>query len=238
MLKQLLMVLLLCGGTLVAHAQRAKPTIEADVALGLGKDIVTGALSGTRWHALGTKGKLQLGYGIRLTGAFGGAQEYITAPAELSRQNDGFLVTLFSDVKNENLDTLLVPGATVFALNLAGHLRYRITERWAVGFNIDVVGVSFGSVDPSRFVSSLRGSSASTEQASPTAFNLLLIGDNDRGSLNSELYVAYQLNAHWGLRAGISHLFVEATTKRPLTFDNDRFRRVSDLGFFAVSYKF
>ncbi len=221
-----------------AQAQSGKTYWEADATLGFGKKIVTGALGGTRWHRLGSSGRLQLGYGLRLTGAFGGAQDFITAPAELSRENDGFLVTLFSPLNEPNLDTLRVPSSSVLMLNAAVHLRYQFSDRWSAGFNIDLIGVSFGSLDPGAFVAQSQGRATSTEASKPSAFNLLLIGDNDRGSLNSELYVQYMLNDSWGLRAGISHLFVEATTDRTLTFGNDRFRRVSDLGFISVSYRF
>lgn len=221
-----------------AQAQSEKTYWEADATLGLGKKIVTGALGGTRWHRLGSSGRLQLGYGLRLTGAFGGAQDFITAPAELSRENDGFLVTLFSPFNEPNLDTLRVPNSSVLMLNAAVHLRYQFSERWSAGFNIDLIGVSFGSVDAGSFVAQSQGRATTVEASKPSSLNLLLIGDNDRGSLNSELYVQYMLNDTWGLRAGISHLFVETTTSRTLTFGNDRFRRISDLGFLSVSYRF
>ena len=235
-------VLLATGAMNGLMAQSSTPTPktywEADAAVGIGKSLVTTALGGTRWHRLGRSGRLQLGYGLRLTGAFGGAQDFITAPAELSRESDAFLLTLFSPFNEANLDTLQVPNSTVLMLNATGHVRYQLSTRWAVGFNIDVVGVSFGSVDAGNFVAQSQGRPTSVESAKPSGFNLLLIGDNDRGSLNSELYVHYQLSERWGLRAGISHLFVEATTNRTLSLGNDRFRRVSDLGFVSATYRF
>jgi hypothetical protein len=67
--------------------------------------------------------------------------------------------------------------------------------------------------------------------------NALLISDNDRGSLNSELYGRYWLTDKIGLRAGASFQFTEYTTNRKLTFENDRFRNKILMPFAGISVK-
>ena len=66
--------------------------------------------------------------------------------------------------------------------------------------------------------------------AHPTPFNVLLISDNDRGTLNSELYANYFLNEKWGLKLAGQFLFTEYTTQYEIQQypeANDRFRNKS-----------
>jgi hypothetical protein len=63
------------------------------------------------------------------------------------------------------------------------------------------------------------------------------VSDNDLGSLNSELYARYWVNDKIGFRAGLSFQFVEYTTDKVLTFENDRFRTKNLLPMLAISYK-
>lgn len=230
--------LALAASDVFAQAVTPKSTIELDIALGLGKEVFTGALGAMRWHRLGATGKLQLGYGHRLTGAVGGVQDFVTAPASLTRANSGFVVALFSEQRTANLDTLTVPGSTIAMLNAAVGIRYQFTKKLSAGFNIDVLGVSFGSVDIGHFTARSQNLPISSEASTPTSFNLLLIGDNDRGSLSSVIYVQYQFNETWGVRAGLSHLFTETTASRKLALDNDRFRNITDLGVVGITYSF
>ncbi|MFX9101094.1 hypothetical protein ABTN51_19460, partial [Acinetobacter baumannii] len=86
---------------------------------------------------------------------------------------------------------------------------YQFSSIWSAGFNIDLIGFSFGTQKTGIY--SHYGSS-SLVQAKPTAFNLLLISDNDLGSLNSELFVRYKVDKKWSVRAGTSFLFNEYKT--------------------------
>ena len=68
------------------------------------------------------------------------------------------------------------------------------------------------------------------ENAKPSAFNILLISDNDRGSLNSELYGKYYWNEKWGVKLAAQFLFTEYTADTEIQQfpePNDRFRNKS-----------
>jgi hypothetical protein len=68
------------------------------------------------------------------------------------------------------------------------------------------------------------------EDGKPTAFNVLLISDNDHGTLNSELYAKYYFNEDWGIKIGAQFLFTEYTTDtevQQFPEPNDRFRNKS-----------
>ena len=94
---------------------------------------------------------------------------------------------------------------SVSALNIVLLAEADILSHFLLGFNIDVVGGSFGKN------SALIGF---TEKAEPTKSNLLLGGKNDRGSLNSELYIGYKYNdQRWNV--GWSHQVIEYSSTAP-----------------------
>lgn len=195
-----------------------------DIALGAGSGQFSGALSWVHFHGIGKKEKFKIGYGIRFTSYFGSNQNYITAPAELTG-------------KPESIDTLFMANAQSNALNLSINLQYSFSPKFDVGFNIDAVGLSFGGKQTGKFISSIRPTTVSeTQTASITSFNVLLVGDNDIGTLNSELYVRYWLSEKIGIKAGVGFLFTEYTTDNKLTYDNDRFRNKSMMGMIGITY--
>jgi hypothetical protein len=220
----------------------ARPRIDQTVDLSVATtgDFTTAALSANRLHGLGQSRRFRVGYGLRLTSAFGRNTDYRTAPATLTSGNQS-IVALFSEDIEANIDTLRFAKSQINSLNASINLEYTVTRRFDVGINIDAIGVSFGSRESGTFLANapVRSSLNGTSQAAkPTAFNLLLISDSDLGSLNSEGYVRYRATPRLSLRAGLSFQFNEYTTDRKLTFENDRFRSKKSLPFFAVSYRF
>src|SRR5262249_8457817 len=75
-------------------------------------------------------------------------------------------------------------------------------------------------------------------QASPPSFNLLTLGRGDKGTLDSEFYVAWWFDDRVAIRAGASHVVTELVTDEPLDDGNDRFRRGTTLFFVGASYRF
>lgn len=216
---------------LVAQNQR-----YLDVALAAGTGF-SPAVSYNQLWAVGKNGKFKLGTGLRITAFYGSNNDYITAPARLTSGQTGPKV-LFSETILSNLDTLNLAQSAVYYINIPIHLQYSFSNRFEIGFNIDAIGISLGSKQTGTFYAKESVSLNKTSQiASPTGLNLLLVSDNDWGNLNSELYARYWLNDKIGLRAGFSFQFSEYTTSKTLTFDNDRFRSKQLLPMLAISYK-
>ncbi len=218
----------------------ARITQTADFALSSTGDFTSLALSVNRLHGLGKSHRFKIGYGLRLTSAFGGKTDYATAPALITSGSQS-IAALFTQTIEANIDTLRFNNAQVNSLNLSINLEYAITKRWSVGANIDAIGFSFGSQQSGTFIANapFKSSLSNTvQQGSPTKFNLLLISDSDLGSLNSEYFVRYRLRPNISLRAGVTFLFTEYTTTRKLTLENDRFRSKNYLPLVAVSYHF
>lgn len=196
------------------------------------------ALSYNYNWGLGKRGKFKIGTGIRFTYFASGKRDLITAPATLTSGERGPQVLFVENILS-NFDTLKVSKTRAGYLNIPIHLQYSFNKKFEVGFNIDAIGLSFGSKQNGTFYASdSKSLNKSTQSAKPTAFNLLLVSDNDLGSLNSELYARYWLNDKIGLRAGLSFQFIEYKTDKKLTFENDRFRTKALLPMIAISYKF
>jgi hypothetical protein len=68
-----------------------------------------------------------------------------------------------------------------------------------------------------------------------------LVGDNDKGSLNSHLFVRYKLSDRLGVKLAYQYLFNELTTTtkvQTVPSANDRFRAKSGMIYVGVNYSF
>lgn len=112
---------------------------------------------------------------------------------------------------------------SVSALNLFILTEADILSDLILGFNIDAFGASFGDdVD-------LIGSSV---KAKPVSTNILLGGKPDRGSLNSEFYIAYKY-FNFRLAAGLSH---QVTEYEATDVSAGKLQRFFDTGFLRIDY--
>jgi len=189
-------------------------------------------------HGLGKAKKFSVGYGVRFTSNYGKKVDFITAPAKLTSGSTG-LGVIFTENKLENFDTLSLAKYAVNTLNLSIHLNYKFHPKWDVEFNIDALGFSFGKQQTADYLSSKRLSSPNQDtkqKVKPTSFNLLLVSDNDLGSLNSEILLHYWFKPKWTLKLGASFVFAEYTSENKLFLDNNRFRNKALMGMFGITY--
>ena len=146
-----------------------------------------------------------------------------------------FLITI--SINNFiNIDSIKYASTQVNSFNLSINIQYTTKEKIDIGFNIDAIGFSFGKKETGEYIAYQSTSNNTIQSAKPTPFNLLLVSDNDLGSLNSELFIRYWLSPKWGLRAGASFLFTEYTTDNKLRLENDRWRNKALLGMIGVTY--
>ncbi len=214
--------------TAVASAQKIdnpKTQQLADLSFGFGNkqgSVVAGYFY--NWN-LGKSKKFFIGTGARFNTFYGTAVNFTSAPASLA-----------GDKLKE--DTLLAPKPSAYSMNILINLGYNITPKLQAGFNIDLIGASFGPEGSPVFISN--GVSTATK-AKPAGFNVLLVGNNDRGSLNSEFYARYKLTEKFGVKFAYQYFFNElvTTTKVQTTPEaNDRFRNKSRLINIGFSYHF
>ncbi len=197
----------------------------AELGGGIGSSVGSINVALHKNWTLGKKNKFVIGTGVRFTSFFGTNVNFTTAPADLTG-ND------------KNIDTLFAASPSLSSINALINLGYRLNDKLEVGFNIDVIGFSFGTKGTPAFISN--GKKTATT-ANPTSPNILLVGDNDQGSLNSHLYVKYEISRDIGIKLAYQFLFNELTTETKIqTFPsaNDRFRQKSAMVFAGISYSF
>jgi hypothetical protein len=237
--------LMLLSGYLL-NAQKKPVNQFADVAVTVGQS--QGSVAGAyvyNWQ-LGKQKKWEIGVGARITSYFGTKKDFITAgPAKLTRTSTTPFLIFFAGQKIENFDTLQVQRPLVFSTNITANIGYHISSKLYAGFNIDIIGFSIGRKESGIFT----GTNQNGQQGSftdnavkPTAFNILLTGDHDRGTLNSEFFLKYNLTDKIAIRGIYQFLFVEYTTsavqqKAPDGTIVARFRNKANNFGLGFSYK-
>ncbi len=182
-----------------------------DVALTAGSSQGAAAFSYVHNWKIGKKQKWEIGIGGRLTSYFGTKREYITAgPARLTRSQSIPFLIFFADQRPENWDTLNVQRPFTTAFNATVNIGYHFNKKWSAGFNIDLIGVTLGRTTNGILTSN--GTTRNDSEVKPTAFNILLTGDHDRGSLNSEFFIGYHFSDKWSLRGVFQYYFSEYKT--------------------------
>lgn len=238
--KIILVVFATCLANRGLHAQTVRQISRfLDLTGTYGKDQGTASFSFVNNWKTGKKQKFELGVGARWTTYFGTKKDFVTAgPASLTRTNTIPFVIVFAGQKEENMDTLVVQRPLVNALNLSFNMGYQFTPRFYGGVNIDVIGFSFGRTSSAVLTSN--GESMTEPEAKPTGFNILLTGDHDRGTLNSEFFLRYAIGKKWSIKALYQFVFVEYTTQNlkqvaPDGTEVDRFRnKANNLGLGVV----
>jgi len=226
-MKRIILVAVMFATVFSLSAQEADSKnsyMMSDLSLGANTDIFVGALSFQRLHTV-VNDKLHLGYGLRLNYHQASDQNYITAPFEFTAE--------------EKIDTLRMSTINTLSLSANIHLAFSVTPKLLVGFNIDAIGLSFGAEQDAniRYLYSDPSAADVLTKAKPTSANVLLVGDNDIGTLNSEFYVRYKVGGNLYLRPGFSFFFSEYTTTIAGSDDNNRFRNKIGYPFLAVSYR-
>ncbi|MDP3394253.1 hypothetical protein [Sediminibacterium sp.] len=218
--------ILLVATTFTLHAQQKARTEQlVDFTLGFGSGQSTVSFGYFKNWNLGKKQSFYIGTGVRLSNAFGKNQVFTSAPASLA-------------ANSANKDSLFSSSASTYALNAILNLGYHISPKLDVGFNIDLIGFSFG---PSRIKLFSGNGTSTTTTAEPTRMNVLLVGNNDRGTLNSEFYLRYKVSTKWGIKLAYQHFFTELTTinkVQTVPVQNDRFRNITNLFGIGVAYHF
>lgn len=232
----LLIVVLFVSTGLLAQQKRTASLLDLGAGIGNNQQLISA--SWIHYWGIGKKRNLKLGIGTRFTSSLATDKFYETADARLTSGKTGPGV-LFAENIPANIDSFFVGKPQINALNISFNSEYQFSSKWSAGLNIDLIGFSFGTQKTGIY--SHNGAN-SLVQAKPTVFNLLLISDNDLGSLNSELFIRYKLNKKWSIRAGTSFLFNEYKTNTKVQvqngIENDRFRHKSLYGLIAFSYHF
>ena len=174
---------------------------------------------------LGKRKRIVIGTGLRFVTFFGSNITFTSAPADLASNT-------------QNVDSIIAPAPFIYSVNAMINLGFQVNRHLMVGFNIDAIGASFGPNGSPDFVSN--GVTTSVN-VNPTPVNILLVGDNDRGSLVSQFYGRYQFTDHFCTQLAFQFLFSELTSEtkvQTVPKGNDRFRAKSQQIYLGLNYLF
>ena len=125
-----------------------------------------------------------------------------------------------SDNKEEFLEDIDIQSHNIF-----GQIHYSY-QNFQLGFNIDLIGITNSSS------AKIEGSS---EKIDNETSNIFLWAKNDKGTLNSQFFLAYKLEQLY-LRGGLSHTLI--THKDTGLSDGQDRQKFFDLAFISIGYLF
>ncbi len=133
-------------------------------------------------------------------------------------------------------DSILAPKPSMYSLNTFVNFGYQVHKRVQIGFDLDAFGVSFG---PNGSPTYIADGANKTVKVKPTPVNALLVGANDRGTLDGGLYLRAIVNKRIGASVRYHTLFTEIKTdevQQTVPEINTRFRHGSNLIGLSISY--
>ncbi|WP_461137753.1 hypothetical protein [Spirosoma pomorum] len=187
-----------------------------------------------------------LGWTARLGAFYGDNIDFYTAPPRLTREKSG-LGALWSPLVDQNIDRVRFDYMTATSLNFG--IRGRIKLSWIeLGASADLLGLTLGksrtgiyqsaagrfSKDPTITIP-FSGTNA-LQNGSPATGNLRLLGDNDQGSLSTEVFARFYINQRVAIKAGYQWQTTEMRmANRDVIADNNRFRNRTGMPYLAVT---
>jgi len=210
-----------------------------DVGVGSKKGYLNPSLTYYELTSLGRKESLLIGWTARLSALYGSDLDYYTAPSRLTRV--------------QHIDTVRFNQVSQTSLNFGIRAELNL-GRVQIGASVDLLGFTmFGRARTGRVYSStglfsvkdsldqtilkrFEGADA-YQQASPTRFNVKLLGDHERGMSTTEVYARAYLIPNVGLRLGYQWLTTEMALANPdQVANNNRFRNRAGLPYVALTF--
>jgi hypothetical protein len=232
--------------TLAQSPVSARLSSGYDIGMAYSKDHYNPSLVYYQLINIGERKIFSLGWTARLGAFYGDNLNYYTAPARLTRGKTGFNA-LSAPLLVQNIDTVRYDYVTMTSLNLG--IRAQVTVGiLQIGASADLVGVTFGKSRTGRYQSSTgqfmgtdslpayyQGANA-LQKSRPSILNIRSLGDNNRGTLSTELYARVKVNQRLSIKAGYQWLITETTVRnRDIVADNNRFRNRANMAYLAVT---
>lgn len=201
---------------------------------------------------VGERKLISFGWHTRLGAFYGDNINYYTAPARLTRGKSG-LGALGAPLLVDNIDTVRFDYMTMTSLNVGVRAQVNLGQV-ELGVSADLLGLTIGRSRTGRYKSttgqyvlqSVSGGDSLRipfqgnnvfQQASPSIFNVRLLGDNDRGTLATEVYARIHVMQRLAVKVGYQWLTTETTVKnRDVVADNNRFRNRAGMVYLALTF--
>ncbi len=222
-----------------------------DVGMAYSKSHYNPSLAYYQLMNIGERKTFSLGWTARLAAFYGDNLNYYTAPARLTHGKSGF-GALTGPLLVDNIDTVRYDYVSMTSLNIGVRAQVNL-GRLELGLSADLLGLSFGKSRTGRYqsstgqfsVQSSTGTDSTTvyyqgantfQKSRPSLLNLRLLGDNDRGTLATEVYARIKIGQRIGLKVSYQWLTTETTVaNRDVISDNNRFRNRTNMAYIALT---
>lgn len=244
------LLILLSSYTFAQSPVSARLNAGFDLGMAYSKNNYNPSLAYYQLINLGERKLLSLGWTVRLGAFYGDNINYYTAPARLTRGKSGFS-GLSGPIIRENIDTIRYDYVTMTSLNAGVRAQINL-GRLELGASADLLGLTLGRRRTGRYRSStgsfvlktaantdstlfFQGSNA-FQGTYPSRLNVRLLGDNDRGTLSTEVYARVRISQRFGVKVGYQWLTTETTAdNRDVVADNNRFRNRAGMPYLALT---
>ena len=221
-----------------------------DVGLGVKSQQVAPSIAYYQLLNVGKKRLFSFGYTFRFGTFYGQNLDYTTAPARLTRGKSG-LGSLGTSLVPANIDTVSFTNVSMTNLNVGLRAQVQLGPV-QLGVSADILGLGFGRRRTGRYQSStgmfkngtdslaievpFKGENVN-QSASPTNANVRLLGDNNIGTLSSEVYARIMVAQRVGIKVGYQWLTTEmSVSNRDVVANNNRCRNRTDFPYVAVTF--
>lgn len=253
-MKQIICILLFSAFPLFTFAQSpvaARLSSGYDLGMAYSKSKYNPSITYYQLINIGEKKRFSLGWTARLGAFYGDNINYYTAPARLTRGKTGFNA-LSGPVLVNNIDTVRYDYITNTSLNVGIRAQVNL-GRVEFGVSADLLGIAFGKSRMGRYqssngqyrIKSSTGADSTTayfrgantfQKSRPSILNARLLGDNDIGTLSTEVYARIRVSQRIGIKLGYQWLTTETTvSNRDIIADNNRFRNRANMAYLAVT---
>ena len=224
-----------------------------DLGMAYSKDNYNPSIAYYQLINVGERKLFSFGWTARLGAFYGDNLNYYTAPARLTRGKTGF-GALSGPLIDRNIDTVRMDHATMTSLNVGIRAQVNL-GRIELGASADLLGLTLGRRRTGRYQSSTGlfsvtksksgGDSINApfqganvfQRASPNGFNVRLLGDNDLGTLSTEVYARVHVSQRVGVKVGYQWLTTQVTVQnRDIVADNNRFRNRANMLYLALTF--
>lgn len=196
---------------------------------------------------IGEKKLFSLGWTTRFGVFYGDNLDYYTAPARLTRGKSGF-GAIGAPLLVDQIDTVRYDYVSMTSLNFGIRAQLNLGPV-EIGASADLIGLTIGKSRTGRYISTngqfVAPDSSLTyfqgantfQQSRPSHLNARLLGDNDRGTLSTEVYARVRVSQRIGVKLGYQWLTTETTVgNRDVVADNNRFRNRAGMPYLALTF--
>jgi len=204
-MKKLILFCIICLISLeTITAQRAKVSQYLSLGGGFGSEQFIPTIGFGEYISFGNNYRFSVGSGVRMT-IFSAKGNTFTG------LKNPYLSTTITPLTRENMVIINAPLIAEYQGN-----------KIVAGFNVDLIGLTFGKSKDSLTINNYRGSTDNLS-VKPTKFNFAL---GSAGSSINEVYIGLKIREEITIKAGFSFLF----TKLNLRSTNEE--QIADLGKF------